>query len=52
MRRLKSTLTSRFQRHHVDFSIFRTLPLEDQIVTPMEQIHYITGYGLLRPSLR
>ena len=52
MRRLKSTLTSRFYKRKVDITVFSTLPLEDQLVSPMEQIHFLIGYGLLRPTLR
>ena len=52
MRRLKSTLTSRFYKRKVDITVFSTLPLEDQLVSPMEQLHFLIGYGLLRPTLR
>ena len=52
MRRLKSTLTSRFYKRKVDITVFNTLPLEDQLVSPMEQLHFLIGYSLLRPTLR
>ncbi len=51
MRRLKSTLTARMLKQR-DFTIFQTIPLEDQLKSPMEQLHMIIGYGILRPTLR
>ena len=51
---MKATLTSKFmqkERRNED-SIWASLPLEESLMSPLEQIHFIIGCGIVKPSLR
>lgn len=51
LRKLKATLTLRLFRNKKK-TVFHLLPLEETLQTPLEQIHFIVGYGILKPTLR
>ena len=51
LRNFKLTLSNRF-RPKKRSSIFDSLPMEETLLTPLEQIHFIIGNGILKPSLR
>ena len=53
LRRLKASLTRRlFKEDGEEEVVFDLLPLEESLNTPLEQLHFVIGYGILRPILR
>ena len=51
LRKLKNTIAMRlFGKGRK--SVFHLLPLEETLLTPLDKIQYIIGYGILRPRIR
>lgn len=52
MSKLTATLAARFFRTRSRATVWQMLPLEETLRGSLDQIHFIIGYGLLRPTLR
>jgi len=52
MSKLTATIAARFFRARSRASVWQMLPLEETLRGSLDQIHFIIGYGLLRPTLR
>ena len=52
LRRLKATITRRLFKEPGKKTIFHDLPIEETLLSPLDKVHYIIGWGIIRPSLR